>query len=271
MSEKDVVLFIHGSWTTPYCWRYFEPLFARRGFETMAPAWPLKDRSPDDQVAHPDPRLGAIGIPEIVAHYKAIIRKLDKPPVLIGHSFGGLIVQLLLDQGFGAMGIALNSVPPCGVVPFRFSWQGIKRLWLMFRTPFSWRKVLPLPTREQADIELRRTQGIELHLVPESGRIFWQLFGAAATVDFRNHDRGPLLLVGCGQDTCSPPEVQQRNHAAYRLSLARTDFAFFPNLTHLSIAEPGHEELAGYCAAWIRARLVEASPQVSVARDVLSR
>jgi pimeloyl-ACP methyl ester carboxylesterase len=270
MSETEIVLFIHGSWATPFCWRYFEPYFGSRGFRTLTPAWPLKDRPIDEQLAHPDPRLALIGIPEIVAHYKAIIRALDKPPILIGHSFGGLIVQLLLDQGFGAAGIALNSVPPCGVSPVGFSWHTVKRLRLLFGTPFSWRKVLPLPEHELAELELRRAQGIELHLVPESGRIFWQLLSPAAAVDFRNHERAPLLLVGCGQDTCSPAEVQRRNWAAYRLSTARTDFAFFPELTHLSIAEPGHEGLAAYCAAWIRARLAQ-DVTTTVAGEVLSR
>jgi pimeloyl-ACP methyl ester carboxylesterase len=93
----QTVIFIHGAWTTPRCWRYFEPLFAEKGYVMLAPAWPLKDRA--DQLADPDPRLSKVGIPEIVARYQAIIGRQLEAPIPIGHSFGGLIVQLLLDQG----------------------------------------------------------------------------------------------------------------------------------------------------------------------------
>ncbi|HLY18929.1 MAG TPA: alpha/beta hydrolase [Bryobacteraceae bacterium] len=255
------VIFIHGAWTTPLCWRYFEPLFALKGYRTLAPAWPLKDRAVCDQQAHADPRLAKVGIPEIVAHYKAIIGRQSESPVLIGHSFGGLIVQLLLDQGYGAAGIALSSVPPRGVAavgpnPLRAA----KKLWTLFGTPSRWRGILPPPERDAEEKALRQVQGIEMNLVPESRRIFWQLLTAAAEVDFRNPRRAPLLLVGCGKDRCLPIEAQQRNWERYRTSPARTDFALFPDLTHMSIAEPGHDALAAYCLAWAEDRLAKNVP-----------
>jgi alpha-beta hydrolase superfamily lysophospholipase len=258
MREEAVLVFIHGAWVTPMCWRYFEPHFTARGFQTLTPAWPFKGRTPEDQLLNPDPRLAKTGIPEIVAHFKAIIGEQVKPVVLIGHSFGGLIVQILLDHGFGAGGIALNSIPPRGVAPMRlFSIQSLRRLRSMFGTPFSWRKVLAPPGEEEEERALRQAQGIQKHLVPESGRIFWQLLSSAARVNFGNHDRPPLLLVACGNDRCVPTETQRRNRDMYHAAKARTDFAFFPDLTHLSIAEPGHERLAALCAAWIDARLAE--------------
>jgi hypothetical protein len=76
----ETVIFIHGAWATPLCWRYFTPLFAERGYRTLAPGWPGKDRAADDQVSRPDPRLTKIGIPEILAHYKTIIRSQPSPP-----------------------------------------------------------------------------------------------------------------------------------------------------------------------------------------------
>ena len=248
MNQDDVVIFIHGAWVTPLCWRYFEPLFRDRGFNTLAPAWPFKERPVDDQLRHVDPRLAQVGIPEIVEHHKAIIRKLAKPPVLIGHSFGGLIVQLLLDQGFGAAGIAISSLPPRGVSLVRFlSLKPLKKLWSLFGTPFSWRKILPPPKPDAEERALRKAQGIQTHFVPESGRIFWQLFSRAARVNFRNHNRTPLLLVACGKDLTFPAETYRRNWEMYRASKAQSDFVLFPDLTHFSIAEPGHEALAAYC------------------------
>ena len=255
----DTVILIHGAWVTPRCWRYFAPLFADRGYRTLAPAWPLKGRPVRDQLAHPDPRLAQVGIAEIVAHYRAIIRRQPRPPVLIGHSFGGLIMQLLLDQGYGAAGIAISPVPPRGVPAMGLSaYRAIKKMWKLFGPRSRWRGILPPPERDAEEKALRKAQGIETHLVPESRRIFWQLMTRAAEVDFRNPHRAPLLLVGCGKDRCLPAETQRRNWERYAGSPAPTDFAWFPELTHMSIAEPGHEALAAYCLAWADDRLASA-------------
>jgi alpha-beta hydrolase superfamily lysophospholipase len=252
----ETVIFIHGAWVTPRCWRYFAPHFAERGYRTLAPAWPCKGRTPGDQLAHPDPRLAKVGIPEIIAHYKAIIRSQPRPPVLIGHSFGGLIVQLLLDQGLGAAGIAICSVPPRGVCAFGASpFRAAQKAWALFGVPSRWRGILAPPRRDPEEETLRKFQGIDVTLVPESRRIFWQLLTRAAEVDFHNPRRAPLLLVGCGKDRCIPVEAQRRSWERYCASPARTDFALFPDLTHLGIAEPGHEAVAGYCLAWADDRL----------------
>jgi len=257
----DTVVFIHGAWATPRCWRYFAPLFAERGYRTLMPAWPCKDRPVDDQLAHPDPRLAKVGIPEIVAHYQAIVRRLPKPPVLIGHSFGGLIVQQLLDRGYGAAGIAISSVPPRGVCALsRSPVRAAKKLWALFGSPSSWRGVVHPPQRDADEKALRHAQGIETHLVPESRRIFWQLLTRAAAVDFHNARRPPLLLVGCGKDRCLPVEAQRRNWECYAGAASRTDFALFPELTHMGIAEPGHQALAAYCMAWAEDRQPEHMP-----------
>jgi pimeloyl-ACP methyl ester carboxylesterase len=258
----DTIVFIHGAWTTPRCWRYFAPLFEAQGYRTLTPAWPLKDRPIEHQQVHPDPRLAKVGIPEVVAHYQRIIRHLPEPPLLIGHSFGGLIVQLLLDQGYGAAGIAISSVPPRGVCALGFSpVKAAKHIRRLFGTPSRWRGILPPPQRDADEIALRKAQEIDVQLVPESRKIFWQLFTRVAQVGFRNPRRAPLLLVGCGSDRCLPVEAQKQNHERYGASPARTDFALFPELTHLAIAEPGHEAMAAYCLAWIEDRLAEmASP-----------
>ena len=254
----DTVLFIHGAWVTPLCWRYLVPLFADRGYRTLAPAWPLKDRPAAQQLTYPDPRLAKVGIPEVVAHYRAIIRSQPEPPVLIGHSFGGLIVQILLDQGFGAAGIVISSVPPRGVSALGASpVKAVKKLWTLFAARSGWRGILAPPVWNAEEKALREAQGIETQLVPESRRIFWQLATREATVDFGNRARAPLLLVGCGRDRSVPVEAQRRNWERYGDSPARADFALFPELTHLCIAEPGHEELAAYCMAWVGDRLAD--------------
>lgn len=246
------VILIHGAWATPFCWRFFRPALEELGFATLAPAWPWKDRPYEEQLRDPDRRLAQTGIPEIVEHYKAIVRRQAEPPVLIGHSFGGLIVQLLLGQGFGAAGIAVSSVPPRGVSPFGWiSRQTLKLAGSFLRRPPGRRMILQPPEAGDPERVLREVWSIETHLVPESARIFWQLCGAAAQVDRRNHVRAPLLLVACGRDAEVAVETCRRNYDLYRFSRARTDFALFPELSHFSIAEPGRQMLAAYCAQWI--------------------
>jgi alpha-beta hydrolase superfamily lysophospholipase len=249
-------IFIHGAWVTPRCWRYFTPLFADKGYRTLAPAWPLKDRAISDQLRHPDPRLARVGIPEIVSHFKAIVRGQPEPPVLIGHSFGGLIVQLLLDQGYGAAGIAISSVPPCGVSALGSSpARAVRKLWKLFGAPSTWRGIVSPPQPGANERARRQAQGFETFLVPESRRIFWQLATPAAKIDFRRPGRAPLLLVAGHNDRCVSLETQRRNWQRHCASPERTDFALFPELTHLAIAEPGYEALAAYCLAWTDDRL----------------
>ncbi len=92
------VVFIHGAWVTPKCWESFDGFFRDRGFATLAPAWPGKERSIEAIRSDPS-ALAGLGIAEIVDHYERIIRALPEPPILVGHSFGGLFVQILLDRG----------------------------------------------------------------------------------------------------------------------------------------------------------------------------
>src|SRR5260370_14122644 len=107
-------IFIHGAWVTRACWDRFAGFYLSRGYETLAPAWPRKNRPIAELRADPAP-LAGLGVQEIVDHYDRIIRKQPEPPVLIGHSFGGLFVQMLLDRGLGAAGVAIDSAPPRGV------------------------------------------------------------------------------------------------------------------------------------------------------------
>jgi hypothetical protein len=136
---SQTVLFIHGGWVTPSCWDPFGSFFEASGYRCLAPAWPSKDRSVEAIRADPSP-LAGLGIGEIVDHYDRIVRELDEPPILIGHSFGGLFVQLLLDRGLGAAGVAIDSAPPKGV--FVFDPTSLLSVGRILLIPFGWRKVV---------------------------------------------------------------------------------------------------------------------------------
>ncbi|MFT4253989.1 MAG: alpha/beta fold hydrolase, partial [Caulobacter sp.] len=110
------VLLIHGAWLTPRFWDRFQDRYAARGLTVSAPAWPLLDAPVEDLRLRPGRALGRLSLDEVVESYAAHAEGLAEPPILIGHGFGGLVVQRLLDRGCGACGVAIGSTPPFGLL-----------------------------------------------------------------------------------------------------------------------------------------------------------
>ena len=257
---SKTIVFVHGGWVTPACWDPFVSFFEAKGYRCLAPAWPGKDRPVEAIRADPSP-LAGLGIDEIVDHYDRIVRSFDEPPILVGHSFGGLFVQLLLDRGLGAAGIAIDSAPPKGI--FAFEPTTLVSLGRIFLIPFGWRKVVRWSFREfhyafvhtmNAD-EARAVW--DAHIVPDSGRPFFEgafsMFdrSSPARVDFANPDRAPLLFIAGEADRAMTPTVVRRMFRAYQASPARTELRTFPGRTHWLIAQDGWEEVAQGCDDWI--------------------
>ena len=159
-------------------------------------------------------RLEGLGLTEIVDHYETQINALDEPPVLIGHSFGGLIVELLLDRGLGRAGVALSPAPPKGILVLPFS--SLKAASPALAHPSRWHGVVPL-TLEEFTFGFVNTfspedaaAAFERYAVPETGQIFYEAGFAnfhlhpPTEVHFKNDDRAPLLIVGAEKDNTVP-------------------------------------------------------------------
>jgi pimeloyl-ACP methyl ester carboxylesterase len=258
---EETIVFIHGAWVTPLCWEPFESFFGARGYRTLAPPWPGKERSVEEQRRSPSPVLRGLGIQEIVEHYGALIRKMPDPPILIGHSFGGLFVQLLLDQGLGRAGVAIDSAPPKGVFayyPTAFrslgrvltSWRGWERILVMPFSDFGYAFLNRVPAERQRAVYDR-------YVVPETGRIFFQAAvspvspDSPAKLSFDNRARPPLLLVAGGDDHIVPPQVNRTNYRKSAAPGLTTGFREFPGRGHWIIAQDGWEEVAGHIADWL--------------------
>lgn len=258
------IVFIHGAWVTARCWDPMVDFFQGRGFACLAPAWPGKDRSVEAIRADPSPLLG-LGVGEIAAHYEQVVRGLDEPPILVGHSFGGLIVQLLLDRGLGSMGVALDPAPPSGVWAFEptafrslasviLTWRGWRKIVRWTPAQFAYAFVNGLPPDVQR-------AAYDTHVTPETGRIFFQGALAALTrgspcrVDFGNATRPPLLLIAGLADHIVPPVIVQRTYRRYTAAAPATVTALreFPGRTHWLLAQDGWQEIAESIAAWIDA------------------
>jgi pimeloyl-ACP methyl ester carboxylesterase len=179
---------------------------------------------------------------------------LAEKPILIGHSFGGLFVQLLLDRGLGAVRVAIDPAPPRGVLAHPravwtsrsvfLTWNGWNGVLTMSQKGFNegFGHLLP-PTEQKA--------AYERHVIPTPGRIFYQAaFGIQTRVNYRSADRAPLLLTAAEKDHTVPLPMVRANFKKYRRSSAVTAFKTFPNHSHWLIQEPGWEEVADYTIEW---------------------
>ncbi len=266
---SETIVFIHGAWMTPLCWEPFSRYFQLKGYECVAPAWPYHDQPVEELRAHPAPELAGLGVREIADHYARIITAMDEPPILIGHSFGGLIVQLLLDRGLGAAGIAIDSAPPRGVLPL--GWTGLRANAPVLLRPGAWHQVVALsfPAFRYAFVhtlpEDEQKAAYARQVVPESGRIFFQAALAAlrprapTRVNFRTRRRAPLLLVAGGQDHIVPARWNRVNYRKYRkhratqegYGPAHVEFVLFRDRTHWLIADARVREVASFVGEWL--------------------
>ena len=259
MSTKPVVL-VHGAFMTPRSWDGFAARYAARGHPVVAPAWPYLDGAPADLRRTVDPRFGRLTIEEIVDRYARVVREQSEPPILVGHSFGGLFVQMLLDQGLGAAGVAIDPAPPKGVLPGPNSVRaGLPVLtawnsWNMVRSMsfphFQWAWVHTLD-------EAAQRAAYDEHVVPTSGRIFIQAllapFNNATRVRYDNASRAPLLIIAGELDRTVEARMNRDNHRRYARSGPVTDFREFPGRTHWICGQPGWEEVADFALEWAEA------------------
>ena len=237
-----------------------EEYFGNRGFAVSAPEWPRK-HGDVEQLRDESEELAGLGLGEIVDHYEALIRTLDEPPVIVGHSFGGLITELLLDRGLGRAGVALSPAPPKGILVLPFS--SLKAASPALAHPSKRHGIVTL-TPEEFHYGFTNTFGdeeaaaaYERYAVPETGRIFYQAGFAnfslhpPTDVHFSNDDRAPLLIVGAEQDHTVPASVSRAQAEKYERSSAQTDYLEFAGRPHLFVTGEGWEEVAAAIDSWL--------------------
>jgi pimeloyl-ACP methyl ester carboxylesterase len=251
---KKTMMLIHGAWVTPDCWENFRTYFESQGHTCIVPAWPHMNRSASELRDSPDPQLKHTTITSLVDHFANQIKRLPEPPILIGHSFGGLIVQMLLDRGLGAAGVAIDAGPPRGVIPslrairsaapVLFSWMGWRRVLTMSFKSFSETFANGLPLIEQQE-------AFDRYIVPAPGRIYFQAaIGIGNGVNFSNPSRSPILLIAGEDDLTSTTSMVKAMHRKHSKSPVRADIMHFPKRSHWLIAEAGWQEVAERSLEW---------------------
>jgi pimeloyl-ACP methyl ester carboxylesterase len=255
----DTIVLIHGLWMTPFSWEHWVQRYSDRGYRVLAPGWPGMDE--DIEALRADPSsVAGLGVTEIVDHYDGLIRELEQPPIVMGHSFGGLFTQILLDRGLGAAGVAIDSAPVKGILLLPFSTLRVG--FPVLRNPANLHRASGL-TAEQFHYAFTNTlteeesqQVYERYAVPGPDHLLFQASlanfnpHAATTVNFHNDDRAPLLMIAGGQDHVAPASVTEANFKLYGHAKAVTDYKEFPERPHFTIGAPGWEEVADYALAW---------------------
>jgi pimeloyl-ACP methyl ester carboxylesterase len=259
-SPPDTVVLVHGLWMTPRSWEKWIARYEQRGFKVIAPAYPGLEVEVEALREDPSP-IERASIPATVEHLEGIIGALDSPPILMGHSFGGAIVQVLLDHGHGVAGVAIDSVPTEGVRTLPLSQA--KASFPVLSNPANRHKAVGL-TPEQFHYAFTNTMSEEESLavyeryhVPAPGSWVWGGVLANITpghqdtwVDYKNGDRAPLLFIAGGEDNIMPAAVNKANFNKYAKSTAHTDYKEFPGRSHYTVGQDGWEEVADHALEW---------------------
>jgi len=258
LSAPTIVL-VHGLWLTPRSWEGWKERFESRGHRVLAPAWPRMPGEVEDVRRDPSP-LNGLGVSEIAEHYAAAVRALDRPPIIIGHSFGGLVTELLLDRGLGATGVALSPAPIKGVLrlpiaQLRASLPVLGNPANRTRTVALTRKQFHYAFTNTMDAEQARTVYDRYHVPGPARPIFEAAFanftrGAPTKVDFHNGDRPPLLIIGNGADHTVPASVSKEAATRLGKSNAVVEYKEYPGRPHFVVGAPGWEEVADYALEW---------------------
>ena len=257
--RPDTVVLIHGLWMTALSWEHWVKRFSDKGYRVIARSWPGLEGDIDELRRDPTP-IATLGVTEAVNHYEQIIRGLDRPPIIMGHSFGGLMTQILLDRGLGAAGVAIATAAVKGIMFLPFS--TIKVVLPALSNPLNNHRAVPLTPEqfhyaftnhlsEEASLEVYNRYAVPGpdHMLFQAGFANFNPHAATA-VNLQNDTRAPLLLIAGGKDHVSPMSVVEANLKLYQQSKAITEYKAYPERTHYTLGQEGWEEVADYALEW---------------------
>jgi len=262
--SRLTIVLIHGLWMTPLSWEHWVERFEGRGYAVVAPAWPGFEGDPESIRADTS-KVEDLGLEEIIDHMDAVVSRIEGRTILMGHSFGGAITEVLLDRGLGDAGVAIDAAAVRGVTKLPYS--TLKSAFPILKSPANGHRAVPI-TAEQFHYAFTNTMSAEesrpiyeRYAVPGAGRVLWQ--GALANlnprsplkVDFKNPDRAPLLLIAGGSDHVIPASVDRQMAKKEGKAPAVTDYKEFPGRSHFTVGQEGWEEVADYALDWSLAQL----------------
>lgn len=261
VSGLQPVLFVHGLWLLPSSWQRWSALFEQAGYAALTPGWPDDPSSVAEANAHPEV-FAHKTIAQVADHFGGVVTALDRKPAVIGHSFGGLIAEILAGRGLSSVTVAISPAPFRGVLPLPIS--ALKSSRPVLGNPGNRHRAVPLTyeqfryafanavTEDEAE-ELYRT-----FVVPASGAPIFQAATAnlnpwtEAEVDTANPDRGPLLVVSGEKDHTVPPAIADASYQRERRNEAVTEIVHLSNRGHALTIDSGWRQVAETALAFIR-------------------
>jgi pimeloyl-ACP methyl ester carboxylesterase len=259
-AQPDTVVLVHGLWMTPRSWEGWISHFEAKGLTVLAPGYPGFEIEVEALRANPE-IIADLTVPETVDHLAAVIESLDSPPIIMGHSFGGTLTQLLLARGLGTAGVVVDSAPTEGVRVNPLSQA--KSLFPALKNPANRHRAVGF-TPEEFHYAFTNTlsaeesrQVWERYAIPAPGHWVWE-YGLFANfkpgpqetwVDY-DADRAPLLFIGGSEDHIMPTSVNKSNAKHYDKSPAITEYYEFEGRDHWTCAAPGWEAVADHAITW---------------------
>ncbi|HEX9599421.1 MAG TPA: alpha/beta fold hydrolase [Gaiellaceae bacterium] len=255
------VVFVHGLWLHADSWGAWVDLFREAGYSPTAPGWP-GDSSTIEETRQMPERVAGHGINDIVEHYAQIIGALDAKPIVIGHSFGGLVVQRLLGQDLAAAAVAIDAAPIKGVVYLPLS--ALRVASVALRNPANKKRAVALTAKQfrygfgNAISAAESNELYERWTIPSPGKPLFEAASAnlsprsPAKVNTDNATRGPLLLTAGGKDHTVPAAITKSTLKQYRRSPAVTQYKEFPDRGHSLALDSGWREVADTVLAWLK-------------------
>jgi pimeloyl-ACP methyl ester carboxylesterase len=261
VSGLHPVVFVHGLWLLPGSWQRWAAVFEEAGYIALMPGWPGDPATVAEANANPGVMAGKT-VGQVVDHFSSVIGQLERKPAVIGHSFGGLLAQILAGRGQSAATVAIDPAPFRGVLPLPFS--ALKAAWPVLGNPANRKRAVPLSyaqfryafanaVSEDEAQELYRT-----YAVPASGAPLFQAAAAnvnpwtEAQVDTRNQERGPLLIVSGEKDHTVPWAIAHASFKQQQANPGLTEIVEMPGRGHALVIDSGWREVADTALAFVR-------------------
>jgi len=250
------MVFITGAFIGNNCWDEWKAYFESNGYKCIAPAWPFKDASPEDlRNRHPDLAIASNRLADLTNYFADVVNALPEKPIMIGHSLGGLIVQLLLQRGFGTAGVAIHSFPAEGLRGSKISF--LTAIWKAMGFFTSTQKSYMIPFKKWKRLVVNgmsceeQKQLFYKHATPESKRIIRDTFKAAAKLDFEKK-LVPLLLVSGSCDQIISASLNFESYKKYEMSNSITELKEFKGHSHFVFGNSTWREEAEFILQWLQ-------------------
>lgn len=255
-SGSKTVVFITGAFVSHHCWDEWQAYFQNKGYTTLAPPWPYKDGTVAELRARQpnDVDLATLTLAELVDHYANIIQALPEKPIVIGHSYGGMLTQLMVNKDLAAAGVAIHSIPPQGVFPYEFSFlkAGWKSLGLF--TSLEETYMMSFEDWQYAFVngmQLEEQQAAyDAFTIPESKTVARGALTDIAKVDYAK-PHVPLLFTAGDLDHITPAHLNIRNFRAYEFNGSVLDYKLFTGRNHFVLGLPTWQEDADFILDWL--------------------